>query len=57
MMALRSPASASPTNSQFFLPMAVGRMAFSTRLCRVPDYAEGLTFSHWLDVFGTTDAA
>src|SRR6266478_8852812 len=28
----RSPASASPIKSQFFLPMAVGRMAFSTRL-------------------------
>ena len=30
-MALRWPAFASPMKSQFFLPMAVGRMAFSTR--------------------------
>jgi len=31
-MALRSPASASPMNSQFFFPAAVGRMAFSRLL-------------------------
>src|SRR5579884_2696033 len=34
-MAPRSPASASPTKSQFFFPMAVGRMAFSTRLLSI----------------------
>ena len=34
-MALRSPAWASPKQSQFFLPMAVGRMAFSTRLLSI----------------------
>jgi hypothetical protein len=34
-MALRCPASASPMNSQFFLPMAVGRMAFSTGLLSI----------------------
>jgi hypothetical protein len=31
-MALRWPASASPKKSQFFLPKAVGRMAFSMRV-------------------------
>jgi hypothetical protein len=39
MTALRWPASSEPKNSQFFLPMAVGRMAFSTRLCRLLYYA------------------
>jgi hypothetical protein len=35
-MAPRWPVSASPTKSQFFFPIAVGRMAFSTRLLCTP---------------------
>ena len=35
MMALRAPACASPINSQFFLPTAVGRIAFSTKLLSI----------------------
>jgi hypothetical protein len=35
MMALRSPALASPKNSQFFFPRAVGRIAFSKRLASI----------------------
>ena len=31
-MALRSPACSAPTKSQFFFPMAVGLIEFSTRL-------------------------
>jgi hypothetical protein len=35
MIALRSPASAWPKNSQFFFPTAVGQIAFSTRLLSI----------------------
>jgi len=36
MAAARRPARSEPVNSQFFLPMAIGRMAFSTGLLCVP---------------------
>jgi hypothetical protein len=39
MAAARRPARSEPANSQFFLPMAMGRIAFSTGLCRFWNYA------------------
>jgi hypothetical protein len=36
MAAARRPARSEPVNSQFFLPMAMGRMAFSIALLCVP---------------------
>jgi len=39
-MAALEPASGAPMKSQFFLPTAVGRIAFSTWLCRLPNYAD-----------------
>jgi len=47
-MALRCPASASPKNSQFFLPIAVGRMAFSTPLLSICLASLALWASLWL---------
>src|ERR1041384_6478512 len=45
MIAPRSPASASPTQRQFFLPIVVGRMAFSTGLLSITDQETVLTGS------------
>lgn len=42
MAAARRPARSEPANSQFFLPMAMGRIAFSTGLLsmgRLPELA------------------
>lgn len=39
MAAARLPARSEPANSQFDLPIAQGRIWFSTQLCRLPDYA------------------
>jgi hypothetical protein len=44
-------AAASPMNSQFFLPMALGRIAFSTRLlstCTRPSRRNTSSLFHWL---------
>jgi hypothetical protein len=38
--AARRPARSEPVNSQFFLPMAVGRMAFSTGLLSIGSVPE-----------------
>ncbi len=39
MAAARWPARSEPANNQLALPMAHGRIWFSTQLCRFPDYA------------------
>lgn len=39
IVAARRPARSEPPNNQFFLPTAMGRIVFSTGLCRRPDYA------------------
>jgi hypothetical protein len=39
MLATRWPAISEPANSQFFLPMAMGRMAFSTGLLSMGRWA------------------
>jgi len=39
MAAARWPARSEPANSQFDLPIAQGRIWFSTQLCRLLDYA------------------
>jgi hypothetical protein len=49
--ALRAPASSEPKKSQFFLPMAVGRMAFSTRLLSIstsPCSRKRSSVGYWL---------
>jgi hypothetical protein len=38
--AARRPARSEPVNSQFFLPMAMGRMAFSTGLLSIGSVPE-----------------
>ena len=49
-MALRSPASASPIKSQFFLPTAVGRIAFSISLLSISTVIESCR-RRWIDPF------